>query len=260
MDKKDNIVQRMLCKVFKQDSWSEFTWAFYQWKPRRKCRDAYLWIRNRIKPFNVIKIEKLGPDWCDRDAVLFHAAFQVLVDFVEKERAFQPTWDDKGKLVPLYTPDEMRKYIEDWLGMEAIKRSITKFKEEGWDWRHSDGVCGIRQYASSMELIELYDWYKFRRDALTHEDNLVFCIYYPQIPEEQKTNIDKIIDSFDATEEPKKLTIPWCRRNREYLDKNGKPYPKIITSSEYHEIEDERMMIEQRMLRRLIEARYSMWT
>ena len=40
------------------------------------------------KKYNVIKIQSLGPKWHDRDTVLLHAAFQILVDFVEGEKPF----------------------------------------------------------------------------------------------------------------------------------------------------------------------------
>lgn len=33
-----------------------------------------------------LKIQTLKGGWCDRDEILLHAAFQILVDFVEQER------------------------------------------------------------------------------------------------------------------------------------------------------------------------------
>ena len=34
----------------------------------------------------ILKINTLNKCWCDRDDLLLHAAFQILVDFVEKEK------------------------------------------------------------------------------------------------------------------------------------------------------------------------------
>jgi len=34
----------------------------------------------------VLRIQTLEKGWCDKDHVMLHAAFQLLVDFVEKER------------------------------------------------------------------------------------------------------------------------------------------------------------------------------
>lgn len=43
-----------------------------------KCR---LWYR-----YNVLKIKTLGPTWNDRDHLLCHAMFQILDDFIVKEK------------------------------------------------------------------------------------------------------------------------------------------------------------------------------
>ena len=34
----------------------------------------------------ILKIKTLSKEWADRDRILLHAAFQVLVDFIEKEK------------------------------------------------------------------------------------------------------------------------------------------------------------------------------
>jgi len=39
-----------------------------------------------MKPSNILKIESLTDDWCDKDVVILHACFQLLKDFVEKEK------------------------------------------------------------------------------------------------------------------------------------------------------------------------------
>jgi len=40
-----------------------------------------------------LKIETLDKGWCDRDQVLLHAAFQILVDFIEKEDPENIDWN-----------------------------------------------------------------------------------------------------------------------------------------------------------------------
>ena len=37
----------------------------------------------------ILKIHSLDKGWCDKDHVMLHAAFQLLVDFVEKEKPDQ---------------------------------------------------------------------------------------------------------------------------------------------------------------------------
>ncbi len=39
-----------------------------------------------MQPANILKIESLSDDWCDKDVVILHACFQLLKDFVEKEK------------------------------------------------------------------------------------------------------------------------------------------------------------------------------
>lgn len=48
------------------------------------------WIRCRFwHRYNVVYIKTLTPTWHDRDDVMEHAMFQILVDFIEKE---EPGW------------------------------------------------------------------------------------------------------------------------------------------------------------------------
>lgn len=37
----------------------------------------------------ILKIHTLEKGWCDRDQIMLHAAFQLLVDFVERENPDQ---------------------------------------------------------------------------------------------------------------------------------------------------------------------------
>ncbi len=41
--------------------------------------------RSRLKPSNILKIDSLGESWHDKDLVMLHACFQLLVDCIEKE-------------------------------------------------------------------------------------------------------------------------------------------------------------------------------
>ena len=54
----------------------------------------------RLK-MKVLKIHSLEKGWCDKDRVLLHASFQILVDYVEKEEALSGhidwNWDEEHK-------------------------------------------------------------------------------------------------------------------------------------------------------------------
>lgn len=236
MEKEDNVLQRFLVQLFKQDNWTELNYKFYMWKPRRKLRDVYIWCHDQIYPNNVIKIDQLPKSWCDRDSIVFHAPFQALVDFVEKEKPFQPSWDENDKPVPLYTPQEMRDFMENWLGVEAAKQRYAEYIKNGWQLEHVVGeIRGMfSQRDRSLELIFLYDWYKFR---LPHRKEYVLNI------RRSKQEMDIISPSL-----------------RELFDRDDDENEKFITSEEYWELEQEQDLIDDIMLYRLIKLRRSMWT
>src|SRR5579885_1555044 len=54
------------------------------WIPRLK--DVWYYFKCVLwKRHNVVKIRTLSPTWHDRDNMLLHASFQILVDFCEQE-------------------------------------------------------------------------------------------------------------------------------------------------------------------------------
>lgn len=52
---------------------------------RQKMKDYYYEIRCYFYPYNILRIRSLPRTWVDRDELLLHAAFQILIDYVEKE-------------------------------------------------------------------------------------------------------------------------------------------------------------------------------
>lgn len=52
-----------------------------------------------MEPTNQLKIATLCEGWRDADSLLLHACFQILVDFVEAEKAFEchVEWGDDEK-------------------------------------------------------------------------------------------------------------------------------------------------------------------
>lgn len=62
-----------------------------------------------------LHIETIDADWCDKDMVLLHACFQLLTDFIEKEKADELTdWtmDDKTARAKLEI-DELYTWWKD---------------------------------------------------------------------------------------------------------------------------------------------------
>jgi hypothetical protein len=75
-----------------------------------------------MEPSNILSINSLSKEWCDKDMVLLHACFQVLTDCVEKENLLEvhENWETDPKLKKvkeeigyLYHWWKQRKDIED---------------------------------------------------------------------------------------------------------------------------------------------------
>lgn len=122
-------------------------------------------IRCYFKPFNVIKIQNLPRTWQDRDYVLFHAMFQIFVDYIELEKAYM-SWDDKR----YHTNDRhtdiesMKAWLEEWYGPNHVHEVDETYRE--------------REYLARKEILWIYEWYKSKEwddsDKLwnTHEDEM----------------------------------------------------------------------------------------
>jgi hypothetical protein len=97
-----------------------------------------LFACNTVNPNSVVKIERLAdcPCFIDRDVVMFHAMFQILVDFVEKEQ-----------------PNGIQAFSSKQQNLEHIAWLL----ENDSNGTFSDSA---RQYQSAVEIIDLYDWYK----------------------------------------------------------------------------------------------------
>lgn len=75
-----------------------------------------------MQPANVLKIESLGEGWMDKDALVLHACFQLLSDFIEKE------------MLP------MDKYL-NWNAAEDTKKARKEIEElYAWwqEWKKED--------------------------------------------------------------------------------------------------------------------------
>lgn len=79
---------------------------------------AYRWVRNRIwRRFDRVYIKTLSPDYHDKDDIYLHACFQILVDFIEREKG--PEWWG-----PSDGPQNTLKELYLWWTSERPKRYI----------------------------------------------------------------------------------------------------------------------------------------
>lgn len=90
---------------------------------------------------------KLKPGYYDKDTIILHSMFSILVDFVEIEKAWLNTWCDGGK----YNKTS-------W-----IKRKFGRFRspEDGLaylTWEIEQTM--LSQAEAAKEIFELYNWWK----------------------------------------------------------------------------------------------------
>ncbi len=86
----------------------------------------------------MLRIETLEKGWCDKDRVMLHAAFQLLVDFVEKEKPgeivdwghdpeHQHAWQEIQALYEWWT--RTRPARKDPLEEKGLKRPPIRWKK-----------------------------------------------------------------------------------------------------------------------------------
>ena len=90
--------------------WREWLEDFYGFLG--KLSNIKYHIKCLFLPWNVVKVKTLSRYYHDKDEIMLHACFQILVDFVEKEKYFKwvglekdgsitfPSWNDRKKMEP----------------------------------------------------------------------------------------------------------------------------------------------------------------
>jgi hypothetical protein len=83
---------------------------------------AYWWVMHRtLKRFDRIYIRSLPPGYHDKDDMMLHGCFQLLVDWVEREKGLD-WWDPEG-ISQQHHHKELRALYE-WWTVERPKRYI----------------------------------------------------------------------------------------------------------------------------------------
>lgn len=89
-----------------------------------------------MKPANMLRIKTLNEDWTDKDMVILHACFQLLIDCIEEEKLFEfIDWESnndakkiKTEIETLYnwwierTEAEKKKGIDSFWSEEQYKK------------------------------------------------------------------------------------------------------------------------------------------
>jgi hypothetical protein len=206
-------------KAFKKNPW-----LFVKTRISSAIYDA----RCYFKPFNVVKCQELPRSWVDRDALMFHSMFQIIVDFVELEQPFK-SWDDKFQVERYTDRAAMRAWIEYHFNTDE------GFNESYPDWFDEHQLARAKEenhkaYLKNIEILYLYEWYKDKKYEL---DKWTLS---------EKTGMKLVIGD----------------DGRVVRVANGKP--TLITSAEYFEIIQEHDAVCDRMLERILMIRRYLWT
>ena len=114
------------------------------------------------KAYNVITLTHLTPEWCDRDWVMFHAMFQILVDFVELEHPFTFDFDMSERMAD---KEVMRAKVEEMKLQEYIEAHYYYSNIEEKD-KLLANVEAFNHALRMEELFDLYDWYTSKKYEL----------------------------------------------------------------------------------------------
>ena len=196
-------------------------------RARRQLRSIAHEIRCLIKPHNVVKAGNLSRYWIDRDRLMFHAMFQILIDFVELEKPFS----DQGavkKNARHTNIAAMREWIEKHYNSKEAKKSLLGAQRPSKKQREKILAELNSKYLISLEIIHLYTWYKKRQYR------------------------------FDLKAELKKTgyTLIVYNKSLKHIENGESPR---ITSQEVYELEQEHQIICDRMLQRLLNVRKHLW-
>lgn len=117
---------------------------------RKKCRSVKYKIKYLFFPNNVLKIKTLPRHWMDRDEVMLHACFQILCDYVERECN-----NEYHALTPINIEKDMESYKEwDAESQESMRKGL------------------IEQNRITQEILDLYNWWKKRKETRNKNDPL----------------------------------------------------------------------------------------
>lgn len=200
-----------------------------------------MFVRNRfIEKTHIINTRLEKGKWHEYDKRLLYGAFELLVDFIELEKA-KKTKNDKNRpwwdKLPFYlrffiwrTPEGSIKYLENEM---SLTYGNSQWVEE------TDPLYGqpTEQAKIACEQLELYFWWKFVRPYRPEPAELAG--YHDYIKQRYGNDFDvwDILDERDVKDEQ---------------------YRKIM--NEIQLIEDKQAEEDNEMLMRLIKIRDTLWT
>ena len=177
-----------------------------------------------IFPHNVVKCSHLPKTWCDRDNLMFHAAFQILVDFVELEQPFTD-WDWKYRSKRFDSVVLMRDWIEaNYATDEGRAGFYADFYGE--EDKKKQDLATAKTYKTYTEILDLYEWYRDKKYELDSWEL------------QQKTGEDIVLDENGISYVPNGKTkeLNWQQvyeEEQRHRDECDKAFERLIAIRHY---------------------------
>jgi hypothetical protein len=149
--------------------------------------NTYWWLKHRTwDRYHVVHIRSLEPGYHDVDVRMFHAAFDLLVDFVEGELAYEA-----------YTGFSVEKPW--WQTTKSyVKANAEMLANRHFDWVASDSDVGDAQRNSMAAVKELYVWYKHKRPKRANAKDLWALNNEPQARYQKRVDLTKSYEEEDT--------------------------------------------------------------
>jgi hypothetical protein len=231
--------------------------------PKDKLDNFAYWFNLRfISPSHIINTRLSKGSWHETEEKMLHGMFELLVDFVEIEKASLNMWCDNSKKpwYVKYLPYFIHKFIpirSQQLGVDYLLWETKLLKDDNWfgyTWleekegkdvvdekrkNNPEYMKPTHQAEAALEILDLYVWWKFirpmRKDPM---DESGYTEYYNS---KYKNGKNSIIDMIEDNDE--KIDEEW-----------KKCQDKMI------EIEESYIKEDDEMLERLIKIRRYLWT
>lgn len=117
--------------------------------------DAYYSVKNFIFPHNVLRIESLGREYTDPVGYLLHANFQILKDFVEKEKPFVVIdWFENEETLAI--GDEIKELYDWWVYLRPDRDDPWGERFDGEEFGPDHGTPGSTSNTYVWQISEEY--------------------------------------------------------------------------------------------------------
>lgn len=155
-----------------QNKWDDLCWNFRFRFPIKQLRDVKYWIRHRtIDRYDIIKIPSLEFGYHDKDNIMLHGIFALLVDYVESELAWMNLICnvEEMKKIPWYmSAKRYRNKHAKRLGLDHLDWQMQLRQEVDQNGVPNKGRLQSRKKGTQgwagKEIKELYLWWTKERD------------------------------------------------------------------------------------------------